>query len=132
MHLHAHNIKYNLKCIYWVQQNVIQGDQSEVLVNQPSLDCLYQAIWQVKTSPKIQHFLWKCLSNILPVAETMKKRHIAKEDECHRCSTGSESINHMLFQCPLLDWYGQIPAFQLRLVGFPPTQFILIFIMCSQ
>lgn len=123
---------YTVKSGYWVQQNVIQGDQSEVLVNQPSLDCLYQAIWQVKTSPKIQHFLWKCLSNILPVAETMKKRHIDKEDECHRCSTGSESINHMLFQCPLLDWYGQIPAFQLRLVGSPPTQSILIFIMCSQ
>lgn len=104
---------YTVKSGYWVQQNVIQGDQSEVLVNQPSLDCLYQAIWQVKTSPKIQHFLWKCLSNILPVAETMKKRHIAKEDECHRCSTGSESINHMLFQCPFarLVWANSsIPA----------------------
>lgn len=66
--------------------------------NQPSLDCLYKAIWQAKTSLKVYHFLWKCLSNTLPVAENMK-RHITREDACPRCPDDPESVNHMLFQC---------------------------------
>ncbi|CAA7041651.1 unnamed protein product [Microthlaspi erraticum] len=36
-------------------------------------------------SPKVQHFLWKCISNSLPVAGNLLSRHIAKEGSCVRC-----------------------------------------------
>ncbi|XP_018465005.2 uncharacterized protein LOC108836338 [Raphanus sativus] len=31
----------------------------------------------------------------------MRKRHMAKEAQCARCNSGTESINNVLFQCPL-------------------------------
>lgn len=91
---------YSVKSGYWVQKNVIEENLSQVQVSQPSFDSLYQAIWKTKTSPKVQHFLWKCLSNSLPSAENMRHRYIAKDARCLRYDCSVESINHMLFQCP--------------------------------
>nr|VDC97109.1 unnamed protein product [Brassica oleracea] len=91
---------YNVKSGYWVQKNVLEGNMAQVQVSQLSIDSLYQAIWQTKTSSKIQHFLWKCLSNSLPTAENMTHRHIAKDASCPRCDSGPELENHLLFQCP--------------------------------
>ena len=69
-------------------------------VDQPSLDGLYQKIWKQQTSPKVHHFLWRCISDALPTAATMKRRHISKEGRCMRCSMENETANHILFQCP--------------------------------
>lgn len=66
---------------------------------QPSLDVLYQRIWKTKTSLKIQHFLWKCLSNSLPVAGNMAYRHLTKDASCIKCQGIDEDVNHLLFQC---------------------------------
>lgn len=66
---------------------------------QPSLDTLFQLIWKIKASPKIQHFLWTCLRSSLPVAGNLAYRHIAKEKECPRCPGLTETTNHLLFTC---------------------------------
>ncbi|XP_018435864.1 uncharacterized protein LOC108808179 [Raphanus sativus] len=68
--------------------------------SQPSLDALYQQAWSANTSPKVKHFLWRCISNTLPVAGNMVKRYIAKDSSCSRCGGSEEYINHVLFQCP--------------------------------
>ncbi|KAL0864081.1 hypothetical protein Bca101_043199 [Brassica carinata] len=52
------------------------------------------------TSPKIRHFLWKCISDSLPAAANMRHRHIAKDGNCGRCNMDSETVNHILFTCP--------------------------------
>ncbi|KAG2328022.1 hypothetical protein Bca52824_010750 [Brassica carinata] len=75
-------------------------DQAVRKVNQPSLDELYQQIWKLQTSPKIRHFLWKCISDSLPAAANMRHRHIAKDGNCGRCNMDSETVNHILFTCP--------------------------------
>ena len=91
---------YTVKSGYWVQTSLlsVHHDNQEVL--QPSLDGIYQQVWSLETSPKIKHFLWRCLNNALPVAENMTYRHIAKDKYCSRCGGEAESINHLLFQCP--------------------------------
>lgn len=90
---------YTVKSAYWVQRNVIEVNESNPAVLQPSLDGLYQQVWNSSTSPKVKHFLWRCLSGSLPVAENMMRRHIAKDRRCSRCGAESESVNHLLFQC---------------------------------
>ncbi|KAG2304136.1 hypothetical protein Bca52824_032787 [Brassica carinata] len=91
---------YSVKSSYWVQRNIINADLRPKEVNQPSLDGLYQQIWKLKASPKVDHFLWKCVSGSLPAAANMRKRHIAKDGCCARCGMDSESVNHILFTCP--------------------------------
>ncbi|KAG2297824.1 hypothetical protein Bca52824_034296 [Brassica carinata] len=91
---------YTVKSGYWVQQNVVKPDRKQELVDQPSLDVLFQQIWKLNTSPKIHHFLWKSLSDSLPAAANMRTRHIARDGSCGRCSMDNETVNHILFTCP--------------------------------
>lgn len=90
---------YTVKSAYWVQVNEIAAKEQQPAVLQPSLDGIYQLVWSLETSPKVRHFLWRCLSNALPVAANMAHRHIAKDKRCIRCGAEAESVNHLLFQC---------------------------------
>lgn len=91
---------YTVKSAYWVQMNVLEKEKECQEVVQPNLDELYRQIWSLETSPKIRHSMWRCLSNVLPVADNMAKRHIAKDRRCTRCGSEAESVNHVLFRCP--------------------------------
>ena len=91
---------YTVKSGYWVLTNIL-SKSALTEEDQPSLDHLYQLAWNTNTSPKIHHFLWRCISNILPVAGNMARKHISKEAGCYRCGHEVETVNHMLFQCPL-------------------------------
>ncbi|XP_056859988.1 uncharacterized protein LOC130508476 [Raphanus sativus] len=90
---------YTVKSGYWVLVNIIEAEKEQKEALQPSLDGLYQQAWRVNASPKIRHFLWRCISNSIPVAANMVRRHIAKDMSCSRCECREEDINHVLFQC---------------------------------
>ncbi|VVA90755.1 unnamed protein product [Arabis nemorensis] len=51
------------------------------------------------TSPKIKSFLWRTLSQALPVGATLASRHITSSVKCLRCG-GDEDVSHVLFFCP--------------------------------
>lgn len=59
----------------------------------------YPCIWQVKTSPKPKHFLWKIKSNALPVGANLLRRGMEVEGRCKRCGL-VETERHVLLQCP--------------------------------
>ncbi|WZY83148.1 hypothetical protein YC2023_029532 [Brassica napus] len=58
-----------------------------------------KCVWNVKCSPKLQHFLWKVKNDILAVGEALIKRGIQIDGKCKRCGE-SESALHVLFSCP--------------------------------
>lgn len=91
--------QYSVKSGYWVLTKVVNQKGASQEVRQPSLDVLYQQVWKTETSPKIQHFLWKCLSNIISVAGNLSYRHILRDAGCSRCPSKIETVNHLLFQC---------------------------------
>lgn len=91
---------YTVKSGYWLQTNIINTSQQLHAMDQPSLDSLYQRAWKQNISPKVRHFLWRCISNALPAAANMKNRHIAKDGSCSRCGLESETVNYILFECP--------------------------------
>ena len=104
---------YSVKSGYWVMVEVINKRTAPQETLQPSLDPLYQQIWKLDTPPKIHHFLWRCVSNCLSVAENLAHRHLAKEKSCIRCPSRVESVNHLLFSCDFarLTWaISPIPA----------------------
>lgn len=55
-----------------------------MLEDQPSMDVFYQLGMEDGHKPEGASFLWRCLSNSLPVAGNMLKRHMAKEASCLR------------------------------------------------
>ncbi|CAL9219188.1 unnamed protein product [Arabidopsis halleri] len=89
---------YSVKSGYWVLTQILNKRTSKE-VTQPSLDLLYQRIWQLDAPPKVHHFIWKCLSNSLSVAGNLSYRHLLREGTCSRCPSKVESVNHLLFSC---------------------------------
>ena len=67
----------------------------------PSLNDLKTAAWKLKTPPKIKMFLWRALSNAISVGELLVKRGIKMDPCCQACGFQGESINHILFTCPI-------------------------------
>ncbi|KAL9308446.1 putative reverse transcriptase zinc-binding domain-containing protein [Arabidopsis thaliana] len=68
---------------------------------QPSLNPLFGKIWSLNTAPKIKVFLWKVLKGAVAVEDRLQTRGILIEDGCSMCSEKDETLNHILFQCPL-------------------------------
>lgn len=58
-----------------------------------------KCVWQVDTSPKLKHFLWKSNSKALPVGSQLVSRGLPLAPTCRRCG-GFETELHVLFQCP--------------------------------
>ncbi|XP_022559081.2 uncharacterized protein LOC111206456 [Brassica napus] len=58
-----------------------------------------KCIWQVDTSPKIKHFLWKSNNKALPVGSCLASRGLSILPTCKRCGN-LETELHVLLQCP--------------------------------
>nr|POE69125.1 putative ribonuclease h protein [Quercus suber] len=58
-------------------------------------------IWKLKTLPKIQIFLWKCLHLSLLVKSILALRGISSLGGCENCFDNEESITHVLRDCPI-------------------------------
>lgn len=58
-----------------------------------------KCVWNVKTSPKLKHFLWKLKSNALGVGENLLKRGMQVDGRCERCGA-MESVHHVMIACP--------------------------------
>lgn len=67
----------------------------------PSLNPLFVSIWSMLTAPKIKVFLWKTLKGAIAVEDRLRTRRIQVADGCLMFGEGNETINHILFQCPL-------------------------------
>ena len=58
-------------------------------------------IWKLKTMPRIQAFLWKCMHNSIGVNHCLMTRRVQVEAVCPRCHTEAESILYALRDCPV-------------------------------
>lgn len=88
-----------MKSTYWlVRDEKIKREHPEVLAN-PSVNPLKEQVWKIQTAPKIKTFLWKALSEALPVADLILKRGMKIDGRCQICGMEGESIHHTLFDC---------------------------------
>lgn len=55
-------------------------------------------MWQVDTSPKVRHFMWKANNGALPVGSVLQSRGLAANLRCKRCGAVETEI-HVLFLC---------------------------------
>jgi ribonuclease HI len=57
-------------------------------------------IWTTKSSPRICFFLWQCYHKSVPVRDTLFARGINVPTCCPRCTSPTESLSHVLRDCP--------------------------------
>lgn len=106
----------SVKSAYWLARDAKIREQHPQALALPSINPIKDQIWKVKMAPKIRTFLWKAVSEALPVADLIRSRGIKIDDRCRMCGLDGESIYHMLFQCD--------PARQVwALSGIPQAKF---------
>lgn len=74
-----------------------------------------KCVWQVDTSPKIRHLLWKANNGALPVGSVLENRGLAANIRCKRCDE-IETELHVLFTCPYA-----VKVWELAPCVFKPT-----------
>lgn len=90
---------FSVKSAYWLATSTKESICRREAQMQPSLCPLKEQAWKVTTVPKIRVFIWKCLSEALPVADLVIRRGLKIDDRCQICGLDGESINHILFCC---------------------------------
>lgn len=58
----------------------------------------YHHIWRAKVSQKIKVFMWRLISNVLPVWECLARRGVPISSRCLGCEE-VESVDHLLTGC---------------------------------
>ena len=54
----------------------------------------------MNTTPRIKFFLWLCSQNSIPTCEVLSSRGFNLDTMCEVCERASESITHVLRDCP--------------------------------
>lgn len=68
----------------------------------------WNLVWSIKTTPKIQHFLWRVISGSIPTFWNLYKRKILTNPTCCLCGESPETVEHCILLCPWTDnvWFG--------------------------
>ncbi|KAG7577946.1 Ribonuclease H-like superfamily [Arabidopsis thaliana x Arabidopsis arenosa] len=90
---------YSVKSGYWAARDLSRPTCDHPFQG-PGITPLLAQVWKLKTTRKLKHFVWQCLSGCLATNHTLFYRHIGKEKHCPRCGAEEETINHLLFECP--------------------------------
>lgn len=98
---YSRNGAYTVKSGYGVIVQTNTEQEGPVSVIERHCNVLKTCIWKIPTLPKIRMFLWRALSGALAVADCLVTRGILLDTTCKLCRGNSESINHVLFQCPV-------------------------------
>ncbi|KAG2315720.1 hypothetical protein Bca52824_018842 [Brassica carinata] len=92
---------YSAKSGYWLKNRLTRSDEIREAEALPSLNVLKTEAWKLKAPPKIKTFFWRALSNAISAGELLVKRGIKMDPCCQACGFQGESINHILFTCPV-------------------------------
>ncbi|CAA7027569.1 unnamed protein product [Microthlaspi erraticum] len=79
----------------------LKNTEQDQALTETSTTALKGKVWTLKTVRKIKHFLWQAIAGCIPVRQNLVSRHCGTDKSCPRCNTGDETINHLLFECPL-------------------------------
>lgn len=87
---------YSVKFGYWFINSLVRREEIREAEARPSLNELKVKVWKIPTAPKIKTFIWRAVSNAIPVGELLVKRGIKMDPVA--CGFQGESINHIIFQ----------------------------------
>ncbi|XP_031103094.1 uncharacterized protein LOC116006746 [Ipomoea triloba] len=81
--------------------------------NSPTSFDKWSPFWKIKVPPKWKTFLWRALSDILPVTTNLLLKRVEVDPSCPMCGFGHESVMHALVLCDFtqLVWHESHLAF---------------------
>ena len=61
---------------------------------------VWRQLWSLNVPPKVQMFVCRACSNILPTRDNLHCRKINIDPRCEFCCQQLESAAHLLWECP--------------------------------
>lgn len=110
--------EYSVNSGYWFASRFNNHQSFHTANLQPSLNALKEQVWLIQTAPKLKVFMWRALSAALPVATLLNHKGMSIDERCQFCAQEGESINHILFTCPIARQVWALSEFPFPLDGF--------------
>ncbi|CAN1225361.1 Putative ribonuclease H protein At1g65750 [Linum grandiflorum] len=63
----------------------------------------WKELWDLTLPPKILHFLWRLLRDVLPTRGRLRRRGLDISDVCGICGQGYEEDWHLFLECPMVE-----------------------------
>lgn len=81
--------------------NLQQGHEPGTSNSDERTRKIWKRVWLLSITPKVGHFLFKCLHNSLATRENLFRRSIVDSPACFRCGAPMEYSLHILRDCTL-------------------------------
>lgn len=120
---HSRDGIYSVKTGYEI---ALSRNKRELMRSQnarPSLNPLKAQIWDILAPPELKVFIWKAVSEAIPVQDGLQDRGIKCDQTCQTCGMEGESINHVLFSCTFARQVWAISRFPSPDGGFNDRSF---------
>ncbi|KAK9081324.1 hypothetical protein Syun_031103 [Stephania yunnanensis] len=94
----------------------------------------WKMIWKCAVPERVRTFLWLAFNDALLTNEVRHRRHMIDFDGCDQCGGDSESLNHILRECPrsVLLWGHFLSIEQLgSLPTLPLQEWLVKNLMCG-
>ncbi|GLT48804.1 hypothetical protein SLA2020_224030 [Shorea laevis] len=95
---HATNGRFTVKSPYRYAWDAVYGLNFNDFNDLMKL--VWKAVWLMDTLPKIKHFLWKFIWEILPTRVALQGHRVEVDSSCCICEQAEESMHHFFFSCP--------------------------------
>lgn len=112
---------YSVKYGYWYANQLKHSELIREASALPSINGIKESIWAMKTSSKIKIFVWRALSEAIPVANKIISRGMKSDSRCQACGLEGESINHVLFTCTMARQILALANYPSPQQGFDPS-----------
>ena len=86
----AYRVAIRMKQQKQVENSLAQKDKRQ-----------WNRIWTLNIPPKVQNFVWRACSNILPTSTNLCRRRIPLNPTCAICQQHDETVAHSFWGCPL-------------------------------
>ncbi|KAL9404323.1 hypothetical protein Peur_001295 [Populus x canadensis] len=96
-----HSTSFTVKSAYQVALNLQQAHEPGTSNSGERTRKIWKRVWLLSITPKIRHFLLKCLHNSLATRENLFRRSIVDSPACFRCGAPMEYSLHILRDCTL-------------------------------
>lgn len=85
--------EYTVRSGYQVAMKIKFYDSPSISSNASDM---LKVLWSVAVPAKVRIFMWKALSNFLPIATNLVKRKVIDMLLCSRCFCDMEDVEHTL------------------------------------
>lgn len=87
---------YSVKSGNWLAMRDVLRNEFQEVEMQPSINKLKEKAWNSLTAPKIQAFMWRTLSSVIPVASNLRTRGMKVDIFCPHCGSQDKTPNHLV------------------------------------